>query len=154
MIRKHLNKVRGVRGVKPRGSSDGARSEADERYLAARNRQITAKARLAELELRAKLREWIPVRQVEADLSFLLGAIRQKVLAIHRVWPRRLVGQDEATMAATLCLLEESLLAELKDIGRCGRADFLEEEGTGSVEDDEMAPVRQKSKAKKKAGVT
>lgn len=118
MIRKHLNKVRGVRGVKPRGSSDGARSEADERYLAARNRQITAKARLAELELRAKLREWIPVRQVEADLSFLLGAIRQKVLAIHRVWPRRLVGQDEATMAATLCLLEESLLAELKDIGR------------------------------------
>src|SRR5215207_4070838 len=126
MIRKHMNTVRGVKGAKPRGSGNGDRSKADERYLAARNRQITAKARLAELELRAKLREWIPVRQVETDLSFLLVALRQRILGIHRVWPRQLVGQDLAAMTATLEVLERSLLDELRNIGNVGQPGFLE----------------------------
>ena len=60
-----MNTVRGVRGAKPRVSRNGDRSKADEAYLAARNRQIVAKAQMAELELRARTREWIPVRQVE-----------------------------------------------------------------------------------------
>ena len=55
-----MNTVRGVKGVKPRVSGNGDRSKADEEYLAARNRQISAKAQLAELELRARTKSGSP----------------------------------------------------------------------------------------------
>ena len=117
MIRKHMNKVRGIKGSKPRVSGNGDRSAADEQYLLSRNRQISAKAQLAELELRARLREWIPVRQVEADLSYILVALRQRVLNIHRAWPRKLMGKDLHSTTEELRLLEVSLLDELRDVG-------------------------------------
>ncbi len=117
-----MNTVRGVKGAKPRVSSgNGDRSKADEEYLAARNRQITAKAQMAELELRARRREWIPARQAEADLSLILVALRQRILNIHRAWPRQLVGKDLPAITEALRSLEESLLNELRDSASTGK---------------------------------
>jgi hypothetical protein len=143
-----MNTVRGVKGAKPRVSGNGDRSKADEEYLAARNRQISAKAQLAELELRARTKEWIPARQAEADLSLILVALRQRILNIHRAWPRRLMGQDLPAMTETLRSLEESLLNELRDIGCVGKPGFVEER-EGEQDVDSSRP-KAKTKGKKK----
>jgi hypothetical protein len=91
-----------------------------------------------------------PVRQVEADLSFILTALRQRILSIHRVWPRRLVGQDLAAMTETLGVLEQSLLAELRNIGNVGKPGFLEDDAIAAVGDVEsqLPPTKVKTKHK------
>lgn len=131
------------------------RSKADEQYLAARNRQISAKAQLAELELQARTRELISLRRVEADLSLILVALRQRILNIHRAWPRRLMGKDLHSTTETLRSLEESLLDELRDIGRVGKPGFLEEREQGdddaraAVDVESQSPPKVKTKGKK-----
>jgi hypothetical protein len=105
---------------------------------------------MAELELGARRGERIPLRQVDADLSFIIVALRQKILIIHCSWPRRLVGQDMPTMIETLQDLELTLLSELQNIGRCGNPGLLEEDD-GSASIDEMpAAHRRRAKVKTK----
>jgi hypothetical protein len=96
------------------------------------------------------MREWIPVRRAEADLSLIFVALRQRILNIHRAWPRQLVGQDLPVMTETLRSLEESLLNELRDIGRVGKPDFLEEREGEQGDVVAVAAVASRSKAKTK----
>ena len=83
-----------------------------------------------------------------ADLSLIFVALRQRILNIHRVWPRELMGQDLPAMTETLRSLEESLLNELRDLGRVGKPGFLEER-EGDVH--AVADMDSRSKAKTKA---
>ena len=122
MIRRHLNRVKGVKGAKPRTSGNGDRTAADEQYLAARNRQIAAKAAIAELDLRERRGELIPKRIALSQLGFLLVAFRQRTLLAPAAITRKLISrglvEQEKRLAVQESITEDvcALLTELADL--------------------------------------
>jgi hypothetical protein len=86
-------------------------------YLALRNRQMAAKAFLAEVSAAVRRNELIEKRLVTAQATYLLVAMRQKILNLPQTYARRLVGlQDVREVGEILKGAAHSMLNEIKDL--------------------------------------
>jgi hypothetical protein len=105
----HASPTQGVKGVKPRFKS--AKEELpklSKEYLEIRNRQMRAKALMAETEGAARRGELLSRRLVELQLGYLLVVLRQRILSVPTAYGPRLVGMADAH-AATEVLREAAL---------------------------------------------
>jgi phage terminase Nu1 subunit (DNA packaging protein) len=116
MIRKHQNKIRGIRGAKPRFSSakpNGKQTEAEAEYLEVRNRGQRAKAMTAEMELARRRGELISRALVEQQASYILASLRAKILTIPQTWARRLASMSVSGVQAALKEMARQLCNDL-----------------------------------------
>ena len=108
----------GVEGAKPRlprlKTAKEEIPELSREYLAARTRQMHAKALMAEMEGAARRGELISLKLVRLQMSYLLVATRQRILAMPTAYGPRLVGMADAHAATEV--LREAALALLEDL--------------------------------------
>jgi hypothetical protein len=130
MIRKHGNPIRGVRGAKPRLPGNGKAaskeefSELSREYLETRNRQMHAKAFMAETMAAERRGELIAKDLVEKQAAFLLVSLRQKILMIPQSYARSILGLTEVNQASKILRLSVSprpRLASKSDFGATQR---------------------------------
>jgi hypothetical protein len=87
LIRKHQNKIRGVKGAKPRFKTNGKPASKEEidklskEYLQIRNEQQRTKTLSAQMELAIQLGDLISRKLVGQQVSYLLVAFREKAPA-------------------------------------------------------------------------
>lgn len=114
----HGHPTLGVKNAKPRLSSKpGPRIGAlSEEYLEIRNQQLRAKAFLAEMAAAVRRGELIEKRLVTTQASYLLTAMRQKILNLPQTYSRRLVGLNDREIAQVLEGAAHSILNEIKDL--------------------------------------
>lgn len=114
----HGHPTLGVKNAKPRLSSKpGSRIGAlSEEYLEIRNQQLRAKAFLAEMAAAVRRGELIEKRLVTTQASYLLTAMRQKILNLPQTYSRRLVGLNDREIAQVLEGAAHSILNEIKDL--------------------------------------
>lgn len=137
----HAPPTQGVKGVKPRFKS--AKQELpklSKAYLELRNRQMAAKAFVAETQAARARGELISRKLVEFQASYLLVAMRQRILALPQAYAGRLVGlTDPHEVSQILRAAMIELLDELKDLpSRATDANWLErvaeEQAAGGAE--------------------
>jgi hypothetical protein len=107
--------TQGIKNAKPRLKT--AKEEIPKlsrEYLAARNRQMHAKALMAEMEGAARRGELISLKLARLQLGYLLVATRQRILAMPTAYGPRLVGMADAHAATEV--LREAALALLEDL--------------------------------------
>jgi hypothetical protein len=109
----HGHPTLGVKNAKPRLSSKPGPQigKLSEEYLTIRNRQMRAKALMAETEGAARRGELISLRLVRLQTSYLLTVMRQQLLAAPGAWCNRMLNLTEAHAAREL--LKEMVLEEL-----------------------------------------
>ena len=96
----HRHPTQGVEGSKPRLPTNGKPANKAEvqrlsrEYLEIRNRQMHAKAFMAETSAAAARGELIAKDLVAAQAAYLLVAMRQKMLNLPSTYARRIVGRD------------------------------------------------------------
>ena len=94
----HRHPTQGVKGAKPRfPETDGKTSKSELQklsrdYLEIRNRQMHAKAFMAETVAAERRGELIAKSLVEKQAAYLLVALRQKILNLPQTYARRMVG--------------------------------------------------------------
>jgi hypothetical protein len=118
----------GIAGAKPRLSkSEGNGSPASKEelsalnheYLRSRNSQMASKSALAEMELRRRMGELIPKKEVRATVQYALVCFRQRCLGAHRAVVQRLISlrliEPHSEHAASQAVMTElrAVLAEL-----------------------------------------
>jgi hypothetical protein len=111
----HAPPTQGAKGVKPRFKS--AKQELpklSKAYLELRNRQMGAKAFLAETHAAHARGELISLKLVRLQMSYLLVVMRQRILALPSAYGPRLVGMEDAHSAGEV--LREAALALLEDL--------------------------------------
>jgi hypothetical protein len=100
----HRHPTPGIAGSKPRlpgTKSNGKPASKAEvqrlsrEYLEIRNRQMRAKAFLAEISAAVRRNELIEKSLVERQAAYLLIAMRQKILNLPTTYARRLVGLND-----------------------------------------------------------
>jgi hypothetical protein len=104
----------GIKDTKPRFKS--AREELPQlnrEYLQNRNRQIAARAFVAETEAAVKRGELVSRKLVKLQAAFLLTGLRQRVLSFPYALPQRLVGKTQHEIAM---ILREECHAMLRDL--------------------------------------
>ena len=119
----HRHPTQGVKGSKPRLPTNGKPANKAEvqrlsrDYLEIRNRQMHAKAFMAETSVAAARGELIAKDLVAAQAAYLLVAMRQKILNLPSTYGRRIVGLKDAN-AAKKVLQEMAVfvLSEVKDL--------------------------------------
>lgn len=110
----------GIGFSKTLGRGAGRRRQKEEipklsrEYLAARNRQMRAKALTAEMEGVARRGELISLKLVRLQMLYLLTVMRQHILALPSAYGPRLVGMEDAHSAGEV--LREAALALLEDL--------------------------------------
>jgi hypothetical protein len=116
---------------KPTTEEKGKQS-ADRQFAEARAKQTAAKAQLVEMEARKRSGELIERSEAIRQVSFLCVALRQRLLGLAGVLPRKLVGKSQHEMkmivdsAVRECLTEMSELPNV--ITREGYARYIESE--------------------------
>jgi hypothetical protein len=116
MIRKHGNPIRGLKGAKPRLPNNGKAevSELSRAYLEVRNRQMHAKAFVAETMAAEKRGQLIAKHLVLQQAAYVLVALRQQILNPPRIYARRILGLTDVGQAAKI--LREMSIAVLNEI--------------------------------------
>ena len=131
----------GISGAKPRlRTAKEETLKLSREYLEIRNRQMRAKALTAEMEGAARRGELIERKLVEFQASYLLLAMRARMLAVPQAYAGRLVGladPHEASQVLRQAMIE--CLDELKDLpARVTDKSWLErvaeEQGAGGGE--------------------
>ena len=114
----HGHPTLGVKNAKPRLSSKpGPRIGAlSEEYLEIRNLLLRAMAFLAEWAAAVRRGVLIQKRLVTTQASYLLTAMRQKILNVPQTYSRRLVGLNDREIAQVLEGAAHSILNEIKDL--------------------------------------
>jgi hypothetical protein len=117
----HQHPTRGVIGSRPKNDLPNRQSEEvqklSKRYLRITNQQMSLKAQQAAMLLARAREELIAKGLVCRQASFLLVALRQKILALPDNLCRRIVNIPDSAQARRI--LRESmisLLNELKDL--------------------------------------
>jgi hypothetical protein len=123
MIRQHKNPIRGVTGAKPRLPGNGKAaskeevSELSREYLEVRNRQMQAKAFVAETMAAERRGELISKNLITKQAAFLFVSLRQRILSLPQTYARRILNLTDVNQAAAI--LREaavSVLNEIKDL--------------------------------------
>jgi hypothetical protein len=133
----HTHPTKGVIGSRPRSErkNDLPNRQSEEvqklskRYLRIRNEQMSLKAQQAAMLL-AKARDELVLKSlVERQASFLLVALRQKILSMPLTYSQRLLNiGDVKVMNRMLREMAISLLNELMDLpSKVVNPDWLEE---------------------------
>ena len=125
--------VIGIKGTKPRpskvaGNGSISRVEArqlDIEYRRQRNQQLRQRNERELMLLRKARGELFSRQAVEGGLSFVLLALRSKILHIHMTWAYRLANSDLPKVCSTLQELEISLLNELSSLEHADPDEFL-----------------------------
>ena len=121
----HPHPIQGLEGSKlrlPGTKSNGKPASKAEvqrlsrEYLALRNRQMAAKAFLAEISAAVRRNELIEKRLVTAQAQYLFIALRQKILNLPQTYARRLVGLSDREISEVLKGAAHSILNEIKDL--------------------------------------
>ena len=122
----HRHPTQGVKGAKPRfpdlktNGKPVNKAEVQRlsrEYLEIRNRQMHAKAFMAETSAAAARGELIAKDLVAVEAAYLLVAVRQKMLNLPLTYARRIVGLKDADAAKkVLQEMAVSVLSELKDL--------------------------------------
>ena len=139
----HRHPTQGVKGAKPRfpdtktnGKSTRAEvAKLSREYLEIRNRQMHAKAFMAETMAAERRGELIAKSLVEKQAAYLLVALRQKILNLPQTYARRMVGLKDAAQASKLLReMAISVLNEIKDLpSKVVDRDWLEKVEEGDV---------------------
>jgi hypothetical protein len=111
----------GIKGSKPRLPSAGGNgkptkaeiSKLNKEYLESRNRQMRAKAEMAEMQASERRAELIPKREVLLRAGWLLTGLRAQMLSFPHSLPPLLVGKTEHEM---LVILKEKVYGLLTDL--------------------------------------
>ena len=121
----HRHPTQGVKGAKPRfpdSKTNGKTSEAEvqklsREYLKIRNRQMYAKAFMAETAAAVRRGDLIEKSLVEKQAAYLLVALRQKILNIPATEARKILNiADPRQARAVLREMMIGLLGELRDL--------------------------------------
>jgi hypothetical protein len=121
----HRHPTQGVKGAKPRfpdTKTNGKPTRAEvarlsREYLEIRNRQIRAKAFMAETVAAERRSELIAKSLVETQAAYLMVALRQTILNLPQTYARRMVGLKDAAQAAKMLReMAISVLNEIKDL--------------------------------------
>ena len=114
----HAPPTQGVKGVKPRfKSAKEELPELSKEYLEIRNRQMRAKAFMAETAAAERRGELISRKLVEFQAAYLLIAMRQRILRLPAECAPQLVGlADVHEIRMVLESAARALLDELKDL--------------------------------------
>jgi hypothetical protein len=119
----HRHPTQGVKGSKPRLPTNGKPANKAEvqrlsrDYLEIRNRQMHAKAFMAETSAAAARGELIAKDPVAAQAAYMMVAMRQKILNLPSTYARRMVGLNDVDAAKkVLQEMAVSVLSELKDL--------------------------------------
>ena len=121
----HRHPTQGVKGAKPRfpdTKTNGKPTRAEvarlsREYLEIRNRQMRAKAFMAETVAAERRSELIAKSLVETQAAYLLVALRQTILNLPQTYARRMVGLKDAAQAAKMLReMAISVLNEIKDL--------------------------------------
>lgn len=119
----HRHPTQGVKGAKPRfPETDGKTSKSELQklsceYLKIRNRQMHAKAFMAETAAAARRGELIEKSLVEKQAAYLLVALRQKILNVPATEARKILNiADPRQARAVLREMMIGLLGELRDL--------------------------------------
>jgi hypothetical protein len=112
----HGHPTLGVKNAKPRLSSrPGPKiGKLSEEYLTVRNRQMSVKARTAEMILAQQRGELIEKRLIERQAAYLLLSLRQRVLAVPDRLARQLVNIADVNKARAI--LKKAMLALLTEL--------------------------------------
>ena len=137
----HRHPTQGVKGAKPRfPETDGQTSKSElqklsREYLKIRNRQMHAKAFMAETAAAERRGELIAKSLVEKQAAYLLVALRQKILNLPQTYARRMVGLKDAAQASKMLReMAISVLNEIKDLpSKVVDRDWLEKIEEGDV---------------------
>ena len=118
----HRHPTQGVKGSKPRLPTNGKPANKAEvqrlsrEYLEIRNRQMHAKAFMAETSAAAARGELIAKDLVAAQAAYLLVAMRQKILNLPSTYARRIVGlKDVNTANTTYCVMNDVAVGPVPD---------------------------------------
>jgi hypothetical protein len=104
----------GVKGSVPRFKS--AREELPElkrEYLLRRNAKLQAQTIIAQTEAQRVSGELISRKRAKLQLGFLLTGLRQRIMSLSYVLPRRLVGRNEHEIGR---IIDEEARAMLRDL--------------------------------------
>ena len=119
----HRHPTQGVKGAKPRfPETDGKTSKSElqklsREYLKIRNRQMHAKAFMAETSAAARRGELIEKSLVEKQAAYLLVALRQKILNVPATEARKILNiADPRQARAVLREMMIGLPGELRDL--------------------------------------
>jgi hypothetical protein len=121
----HRHPTQGVKGAKPRfpdTKTNGKPTRAEvarlsREYLEIRNRQMRAKAFMAETVAAERRSELIAKSLVETQAAYLMVALRQTILNLPQTYARRMVGLKDAAQAAKMLReMAISVLNEIKDL--------------------------------------
>jgi hypothetical protein len=105
----------GIKNAKPRlKTAKEELPKLSKAYLELRNRQMAAKAFLAETEAAARRGELISLKHARLQLNYLLVVLRQRILALPSAYGPRLAGMEDAHSAGEV--LREAALALLEDL--------------------------------------
>ena len=137
--------LQGVKGAKPRlrrpkiprRPETAQTVRLNEEYLTKRNKILDLKYKREALALAVDRDQLIEKRSVERQLSYLVIAMRQKLLAIPGKLYSRLGNERFAREAAQLtetCILE--VLNELAKLPECAEPDWEEQ-----LEEEEAGPI-------------
>ena len=86
-------------------------------YLASRNRQMEAKAYLAEMEAQRKRGELLDKRRIAAQIGDVFVALRQEILNFAPQYASRMVGlRDEHQAKQTLTTAAHEFLIRLSEL--------------------------------------
>jgi hypothetical protein len=103
----------------PEASGNGSPASKEEvaklnrEYLAARNRQMAAKAFMVEAQAARQRGELLKKFDVKLQLGFLLTGLRQRLMSLSYALPRRLIGKNEHELGR---ILDEEVRAALRDV--------------------------------------
>ena len=106
----------------PEASGNGSPASKEEvaklnrEYLAARNRQMSAKAFMAEAQAARQRGELLKKFDVKLQLGFLLTGLRQRLMSLSYALPRQLAGRNEHEIGR---IIDYEVRSALKDIAGC-----------------------------------
>jgi hypothetical protein len=97
-------------------SARKAKLEADREFVKAKTRQAAERAKLTALEYARRRGELIERDTAVRQASYLIIAVRQHMLALAGVLPRKLVGRSEHEMKQAIDSAVRACLNELAEL--------------------------------------